>query len=984
MIAQDVPQIIAVIREVINESLILVEKFPKIRYSPSSVLPVKNLILESEEKKHSIVEELSIINFSVKKLEQRLNLPVLVGVVGRFSSGKSTLLNAFFELLFQKKAPSILLRNTGRTTTTKLFSYITHEDFLGVFAGSEDLEIITTNHNEFKRINFIDTPGNGWTEYNKKEISELLSAADVTLFLFHPYNILDAESVKALYEKFTRFDNVPIWYVVTNGSSYLNETDDPLNAFQRDLIDAKEKLGKRIVFNDEERETRDQVYNRTSFIVNENTFLVDSKIPYGINELLGKIFDEFGSNSAKEAKFSKIIRGLRNEHVQLVKLLNEWEMGLNEIADVLQNTIATKISQSVFDLKNIIVSAKISLLSEKLYSLLRQHHRVYDYIPSRLMHEIPISFSDTVPEITVLRSRIDDLRKDSTESDFILSQKNILVDTELISSQISEFRTKVVDALREKLSEEWSSGSKRYSSKKSFYLKMHMAIEKLKNGEAVDQYPVIKLGRLIPFVVDQKDYILKNIENITEKKAQYLTSYLARKIDSINELFNTRSRTNSVTVFHRQKRLLDQMRLDIPENITKSIMNLEDFILKTSNQNSQLLSNMEGEIKKNVLLLEDQVKEFLISNVFTPLRESINYLFYNNETTINFDEKYLRSLPQFDYSEKMNVFNIDFLNGVNKFKENGKVELNKRNESWDIEFKALSDDFANLTQNAVNVVARLKAINNEVNETIGHELSMELSVIKQSINDITDSIVEDISGSRDIIAESMQESANQREKERKINNIILWVSILAPIIEVIRASFFLDANWFFILISLSIFFTGLVWVSTRNLEDAKIRMELADRIFESKLSLLLNNTEKIISRDAAKLLSRLDENNNDLRRILRKKYDSVLNTLENIDENILDKLDRQVGLAAKLAVDVTGDVNGVEKATVNSVLNLSDSILSKVCDDAPNNLEGLLQEYIDMISKEYLSVLGRQIKQYRSQSFELSGLQAKLGDIEVN
>ena len=139
--------------------------------------------------------------------------------------GKSSLLNSFFSAIYQGSPPKDLARRVAKTPVDKRFTYITHPTFSNRFRRTDDIEIVSAEHDFFRRINFIDTPGTGWKTFTAREVTDLVSCADVMLFIFKPTDLLDSLTVETLNIKFSHFDQIPILYVVTHASDYTDHED---------------------------------------------------------------------------------------------------------------------------------------------------------------------------------------------------------------------------------------------------------------------------------------------------------------------------------------------------------------------------------------------------------------------------------------------------------------------------------------------------------------------------------------------------------------------------------------------------------------------------------------------------------------------------------------------------------------------------------------------------------------------------------------
>jgi predicted GTPase len=280
------------------------EDLPDLQDAPTPRLGLNLLVPKSIELKSSCLQDLDILNQAVTRLQQRIDVPVLIGVIGEYSVGKSSLLNSFFRhALDGASPPDELLRPTSNEVTDTIFTYITHSEFASRFKRSDDIDVIGVNHDLFRTLNFIDTPGTGWKKFTKRDVCDLMSTSDVILYLWTPKSILNQLSVDALSIKFSTLPEVPLWFVITHASEYTNKFGDwkslRLEEFKSNLKGAKDKRAREDSGGEADLKARDLVMQRVDFKLGENTFLVDAKHDYGVDKLLKQILNTFGTGRAK-------------------------------------------------------------------------------------------------------------------------------------------------------------------------------------------------------------------------------------------------------------------------------------------------------------------------------------------------------------------------------------------------------------------------------------------------------------------------------------------------------------------------------------------------------------------------------------------------------------------------------------------------------------------------------------------------------------
>jgi hypothetical protein len=127
----------------INDATKILADIPDLKRSPTTKLGMGYFVNEHFKSVSESSHQLEILKQRVLNTQQRIGLPVLVGLMGRYSSGKSSLLNAFFNLIFEGNMPAYVRRKVGNTAVDDKFTYITHPDFKDRFSVSNDVVVQT-------------------------------------------------------------------------------------------------------------------------------------------------------------------------------------------------------------------------------------------------------------------------------------------------------------------------------------------------------------------------------------------------------------------------------------------------------------------------------------------------------------------------------------------------------------------------------------------------------------------------------------------------------------------------------------------------------------------------------------------------------------------------------------------------------------------------------------------------------------------------
>lgn len=84
--------------------------------------------------------------------------------------------------------------------------------------------------------------------------------------------------------------------------------------------------------------------DRTDFRLDENTFLVDARYGYQVNQLLQRIRDSFGTSKAQDDKLSKLNSDLRSLYVKLDSTITNARDHIDSLGDMLKVTTAAVVT----------------------------------------------------------------------------------------------------------------------------------------------------------------------------------------------------------------------------------------------------------------------------------------------------------------------------------------------------------------------------------------------------------------------------------------------------------------------------------------------------------------------------------------------------------------------------------------------------------------------------------------------------------------
>jgi predicted GTPase len=215
---------------------------------------------------------------SLEQYAERQAALTYIGLVGHFSSGKSSLINAVLGL----NADSGSARPTGLHPTDKWITLLTHGDnaealVAGAGIGSMTIRIQTIASDFLKHLVLADSPGTGDPHLIEEMARDFLPMCDLVLFLFSAASPLDETDLPTLRELHKRLPFIPMLFVVTRADELRKDKVVQLSEDNFDRSKASEFLAEAI--------------SRISRILGNNQYspsdflLVDNVTGFGIEAL---------------------------------------------------------------------------------------------------------------------------------------------------------------------------------------------------------------------------------------------------------------------------------------------------------------------------------------------------------------------------------------------------------------------------------------------------------------------------------------------------------------------------------------------------------------------------------------------------------------------------------------------------------------------------------------------------------------------------
>ncbi len=265
----------------------------------------------------------------IRSIEQYLNKQKdlrYIGLVGHYSSGKSSTINALLDLDGTDKE-----RETGLNPTDKVITLLTHPANSGslILMNKEGVAVPIRSefidHHELKGLVLADTPGSGDPDVINELVQDFLPVCDILFYFIAASNPIDQADLPLLEQKDRSLPFIPLVFVVTRADEFRRDRTTPFSSENIDEARVKDFLGKLIA------RLRNSI--RSEEIVSEHFLFIDNLVGYNIDTLRKKMFT--AAASMDSAMFVKI-------HSHKVAF---YQRAVNEIFDHFLAMIDEKVSQ---------------------------------------------------------------------------------------------------------------------------------------------------------------------------------------------------------------------------------------------------------------------------------------------------------------------------------------------------------------------------------------------------------------------------------------------------------------------------------------------------------------------------------------------------------------------------------------------------------------------------------------------------------------
>jgi predicted GTPase len=202
-----------------------------------------------------------------------------VGLVGHFSSGKSSTINSVLGAWGTDRERETDLNPTD-TTITLITSEGNAKSLLGVIReGHVTIRHESVNNELLNKVVIADTPGSGDTQFVEEVARDFLPICDVILFFFSATSPLDKTDLPLLTELHKRLRFIPIRFVVTRADEFRLDVSKPVSDNNIDTARRDRFLGDVL--------TRLNKLLQPTIYTEEQFILIDNKAPpYNIEKIV--------------------------------------------------------------------------------------------------------------------------------------------------------------------------------------------------------------------------------------------------------------------------------------------------------------------------------------------------------------------------------------------------------------------------------------------------------------------------------------------------------------------------------------------------------------------------------------------------------------------------------------------------------------------------------------------------------------------------
>ncbi|MBT5457019.1 MAG: hypothetical protein HOK82_10455, partial [Rhodospirillaceae bacterium] len=176
--------------------------------------------LETNRRCFEIMNRLVRIRESLAQYNEKNRLLFYVGLIGHFSSGKSSTINSLLDLWDKKEKRRVGLNPTDKNIT--LIATPSNIDSITPLTseGRMSVRSYPLKHEFLEDVVLVDTPGSGDPKVFEEIVQDFLPICDVIFYLFSAANPLDRADLPVLNLLAEKLPFVPVRLVVTRTDEF--------------------------------------------------------------------------------------------------------------------------------------------------------------------------------------------------------------------------------------------------------------------------------------------------------------------------------------------------------------------------------------------------------------------------------------------------------------------------------------------------------------------------------------------------------------------------------------------------------------------------------------------------------------------------------------------------------------------------------------------------------------------------------------------
>jgi len=284
-------------------------------------LAKKILDIDSDLKMGQNLELASRLGLSLSQYINRRKDLLYVGMLGHFSSGKSSTINSILEI----QEGHVDAREVDLAPTDKSITLITHpqnqNSFLRLYSyGTIPVGVKYIERDILKNMVLVDTPGSGDTDplLINELMQDFLPICDLILYFISAPNALDENDRPLLKAKESQLSLIPIKYIVTRADEFRNNSIIPLSPENFNVNSANNFL-KNLV-------NRLQTVTNNTPVGVDDFFLIDNKTQFRVDSLRKFLNEQSVSNDFdKRNKFHQYKVALyRRNAIRIQKTFSDF------------------------------------------------------------------------------------------------------------------------------------------------------------------------------------------------------------------------------------------------------------------------------------------------------------------------------------------------------------------------------------------------------------------------------------------------------------------------------------------------------------------------------------------------------------------------------------------------------------------------------------------------------------------------------------